>query len=300
MDDSGKTAPLVATPAPYFTPRISPNGRLLALSQDTANGRDVYVYDIARSTTSRLTFDGHGNRNPVWTPDGRHVVYASGDGKAISWIRADGSGEPLRLMQSSNTLVPWSFSPDGRRLSYTEITPDTQADLWILPVDARDPDRPAPGNPEVFLKTPASEGIGVAFSSDGRWIAYMSDESGRGEVYVRPSQRAESGKWQLSTSGGQYPLWSGNGRTLFYVAQDERIMAVEFSTQGGIFIPGAPRLWSQTPVRPMTRSITPGMQPLDLAPDGRRFAVLPRDEPADEKGSVHGTFLINMFVERHR
>jgi serine/threonine-protein kinase len=280
---------------------VSPDGRHLALARETGNGSDIYAYDMQRDTTSRLTVNAHGNRNPVWTPDGTHLVYASDADKAIWWIRADGAGQALRLLETKNTAIPWSFSPDGRYLLYGDITPDTRSDLWLLPLNTSDPEHPTPGKPEIFLKTPASEGLeGAALSPDGRWIAYDSDESGRHEVYVRPLHGTDAGKWQLSTSGGAYPFWSRDGRALYYLKEDDRIMVAEYTAKRGLFTPGTPRVWSETSIRPMTRSKTPGLQALDLAPDGRHFAVLPRDVATDEKGSVHVTFLLNLFDELRR
>jgi dipeptidyl aminopeptidase/acylaminoacyl peptidase len=197
-------------------------------------------------------------------------------------------------------VIPWSFSPDGRYLVYVDLDTDTKGDLWILPLDASDPEHPTPGQPEVFLKTAANEGLGAAFSPDGRCIAYHSDESGPDQVYVRPFHGAAGGKWQLSTNGGQFPFWSRDGRALYYMAADWRIMVAEYTAKDGVLTPGTPRVWSDTLIRPMTRSLTPGLQPLDLAPDGRRFAALPRDTAPDQKGSVHVTFLLNFFDELHR
>ena len=163
MDAAGQTQALVATPGAYHTPRISRDGQRVALTRLTGSGSDIYVYDISRETTSRLTFNARGNRNPVWTPDGTHLVYASDADKTIWWIRADGAGEPQRLLEAANVIVPWSFSPDARNLAYTETTPQTQGDIWILPLDVTDSEKPVPNKPEIFLKSPANEGLGVAF-----------------------------------------------------------------------------------------------------------------------------------------
>jgi serine/threonine protein kinase/WD40 repeat protein len=303
MEATGQTHPLLSKPGSYYTPRVSPDGRHLALAWETGTGWDIYAYDMQRDTMSRLTFNARGNRNPVWTPDGMHLVYASDADKAIWWIRADGAGEPHRLLENKNAVIPSSFSPDGRYLSYVDMTTDTGADIWILPLDASDPEHPKPGKPEIFLKTPSNEGLGgAAFSPDGRWIAYDSDESGRAEVYVRRFRSAVGGKWQLSTSSGSSAFWSRDGRALYYLTQDDRniTMVAEYTAKGDQFTPGTPRVWSDTPIRPMIRSLTPGLQSLDLAPDGRRFAVLLRDVATDQKGSVHVTFLLNLFDELRR
>ena len=162
-------------------------------------------------------------------------------------------------------MKPVSFAPGGRYLSYTEFTADTGTDLWILPVDASDPEHPKAGTPEVFLKTPANEAE-AAFSPDGRWMSYLSDESGRSEVYVRPFHHAADGKWQISTNGsaggGTYSFWSRDGHALYYVGLDYRIMVVEYTATGESFTAGTPRVWSETPVR----SPAPGFQPWTWRP----------------------------------
>ncbi len=291
LDSTGKTQPLLPKPGNYATPRVSPDGRYLALSASDGKGPDIYTYDTQRDALSRLTFDGsRGNYWPVWTPDGKHLVYASIADKTIWWVRADGAGEPQPLLVGKNMVVPGSFSSDGRYLSYAETATETQSDIWILPVDLSNAEHPKPGTPEVFLKTPASEG-GPALSPDGRWLAYSSDESGRWEVRVRPFHGRIDGKWQISTTGGGHSFWSRDGRSLYYMGLDSRIMVVDYTATRENFVPGKPRVWSETPVR----VTAVGFQPMDLAPDGKRFAVLPGDVQVEEKGSVHVTFLFNFF-----
>ena len=112
-----------------------------------------------------------------------------------------------------------------------------------LPLDTSDPDHPKPGKPEPFLGTPSDENVPM-FSPDGRWIAYRSNESGTDEIYVRPFPAGRGGKWQISTGGGLYPIWSNNGRELFYETPDYRIMVVDYTVSGDSFVPGKPRLWS--------------------------------------------------------
>ncbi len=146
----------------------------------------------------------------------------------------------------------------------------------------------------MFLATPAAEVFPV-FSRDGRWIAYLSNETGRPEVYVRPFP-GPGGKWEISTEGGSYAFWSRDGRELFFMTLDQHIMAVRFTVKGDSFVADKPRLWSEAQVQ-VTQA---GNQPLDLAPDGKRFAVLPRFTAAEAKGNVHVTFLLNFFDEVRR
>jgi serine/threonine-protein kinase len=291
LDSFGKMRPLFAAPGTYGVPRLSPDGRMLAFVGD---GPDVYIRDLERDTTSRLTVTSH-SQVPVWAPDGKHLVFQSvSNGSSFFWVRSDGAGEPQRLLESPNNAAPWSFSPDGRRLAYFESSPDTGYNLWTLPLDLTDPDHPKPGQPELFLRTPANENV-PKFSPDGRWIAYRSDESGSYEIYVRPFPAGSGGKSQISAGGGLYALWSKNGRELFYETADNRIMVVDYKVEGDSFLPSKPRLWSEKQI------FYTGTSNLDLAPDGKQFVVFAIPEAAGgEKSSVHVTMLLNFFDEVRR
>ena len=287
LDSSGRMQPLMATPGAYTMPHLSPDGHKLAFVGSSA---DIYVYDLERDVTIRLTFTGESNW-PVWAPDGRHIAFSSGSG--LFWKRSDGSGDAQLLLENSNNVRAWSCSPSGR-LAYFERGSETNFDIWTLPLDLTDPDHPKPGKPEAFLRTPAAESI-PRFSPDGRWIAYRSIETNTSEIYVRPFPPAGEAKWQISTGGGLYPVWSNNGRELFYEAADNRIMVVDYTVEGGSFVPGKPRQWSEKQL------FYTGTSNLDLAPDGKRFVVFSPVEPASgETGSVHVTVLFNFFDELKR
>jgi serine/threonine protein kinase len=299
LDSSGKITPLVATPARYFTPRWSPDGQRLALAEDSGNRRDLVVYDLQRDTISRLTFTQQSNYYPIWTSDGKHLAFRfeSTDRYAIGWMRSDGAGKTKILRESGSPIMPNSLSPDGRHLAYQEQGKDASFDLWTLALDLTDPDRPKAGNPELFLSTPANEAR-PAFSPDGRWIAYYSDESGKTEIYVRPFPPLASGsggKWQVSNGGGLNEIWSRDGRQLFFESLDGHIMVADYATQGDSFLPGKPRVWSPTPIRQ-----TGLVMNLDLAPDGKRFAVFPAANPANDKSPLQITFLMNFFEDVRR
>jgi serine/threonine-protein kinase len=290
LDSSGKLQPLITTPGVYGSVRFSPDGRKLAFGL----GAGTYIHGIDRGATTRLTFDNSGS--PVWTPDGTHIVfYSRSAGFSLSWVRSDGGGEPLRLFESQNFLVPMSFSPDGRFLAYFEANRDTNGDIWVLPLDTTDPDHPKAGTALPFLRTPAQEGF-PRFSPDGHWIAYVSNESGSNELYVRSFPGGAGGKWQISSGGGLIGLWSSNGRELFYLTPDHQIMVVDYRMDNDSFIGSKPRLWSEQ------RIFSPGgLLNLDLAPDGKRFAVLaPEENAGPAKGSVHVTFPLNFFDELRR
>jgi Protein kinase domain/WD40-like Beta Propeller Repeat len=295
LDSSGKTQPLLAAPGGYTSPHLSPEGQRLAL-MIAGKGTDIFVYDWRRGgAMTQLTFDGHSGLC-VWAPDGKHIAYrSSAGGFSIWWMRSDGSGERVRLLENPNdNLVPWSFSPDGRRLAYAEVNPDTGFDLWTLPLDTTDPDHPKAGKPEPFLRTSDDENC-PAFSPDGRWIAYRSSESGSYAIYVRPFPPAAS-KWRVSAGPGTYAFWSKTGHELFYTTPDNRIMVAEYTASGDSFaLTKPPRLWSDHQI------FNPGTRNMDLAPDGKRFAVLASPENAGiEKESVHVVFLQNFFDELRR
>jgi serine/threonine-protein kinase len=194
LDGSNKMQSLLAVPGAY--PRLSPDGRKLSL----VDKGDIYIHDLERETTTRLTFSGD-TASPVWAPDGQHLVFQSiSNGLHISWIRSDGAGDPQPLLEQANHPIPSSFSRTGR-VAYLETNPETGLDLSTLPVDLTDPDHPKPGKPESFLRTSNDESV-PRFSADGRWIAYRSNESGNNEIYVRPFPAAGGGKWQISVGGG--------------------------------------------------------------------------------------------------
>ena len=295
LDAFGKTRPLISTPGAYYTPRLSPDGQRLAVALATSRGAEITIYDSGRGTMVPLTSGGQRNFQPVWTPDGKHVVFwtTTSTGSVLQWVRADGAGQAQTLMESKGFIVPNSFSPDGRRLAYFAPAAQTGYDIWTLPLDMADPEHPKPGMPEAFLRGPSNELL-PAFSPDGRWIAYTTDASGTRQVYVRPFP-GPGGQWPISSTGGQMSFWSRVGRQLFYKTLDNHIMVVDYTVRGDVFIAAKPRLWTPTELRET------GTMNLDLAPDGKRFAVFPMpQEKAGENGPVRITFLLNFIDELRR
>ena len=193
----------------------------------------------------------------------------------LFWQTVDGSSEPERLTTSTFNQSPMSWSPDGRRLAFTEaIAPDR--DIWVLAL--------ADGKPVPFIKKPFTEG-GAQLSPDSRWVAYVSNESGRAEVYVQPYP-GPGGKWQISTDGGSEPMWNRNGRELFYRVGD-RMMAVPVSTQER-FSSGRPQMLFER--RYAAIQLPQTFQYYDVAPDGQRFLMVKEAE-----GSSSGA-LINVVL----
>ena len=175
---NGAEQPLAAPAHAYRFPRLSPDGRRVAVAiaeQET----QVWLYDLSRETLTRLTFEGNANRNPAWTPDGKRIAFQSNkEGPPnIFWQLADGSGGLERLTTSEYIQAPISWSPDGQLLAFVEVNPTTGYDIWVLRLS----DRKA----QPFLRTPFNEAA-PRFSPDGHWLAYVSDESGRYEIYVQP------------------------------------------------------------------------------------------------------------------
>jgi len=204
---NGAEQPLTAPARGYQFPRLSPDGRRIAVGIVEQESQ-TWLYDIARETLTRWTFQGGSNILGAWTPDGTRIAFQSTkEGTPnLFWQLADGSGGLERLTTSEYTDAPMSWSRDGRLLAFIEITPTTGYDIWVL----RLKDHKA----EPFLRTPFNESV-PSFSPDGRWLAYISDESGHFEVYVQPYP-GPGGKRQISTDGGTEPVWNPNGRELFY------------------------------------------------------------------------------------
>jgi serine/threonine-protein kinase len=301
LDSAGKTQPLFTAAGSVVTPRLSPDGKSLAIA---LNG-DMSVYDPRRDVVTRLTFNpGAGYRYPCWMPDGKHIVFGQSlptPDFAIWWARADGSGQPEKLFSAPEPLYPSSISPDGRRIAFAREDTVTAFDIWTLPLDPKDPDQPTAGQPEPFLRKPAVQ-RDAAFSPDGHWMAYSSNEtSGINQVFVRRFPGgASAGQWQVSTASGpaRFPMWSRNGRELFYLsAGDGRIMVAGYTVRGDSFVAERPREWSSAAVQYNSISM-----PLDLAPDGKRFVVFPATTAtsSDGKSTVHVTVLENFFDELKR
>ena len=287
MDPGGKTTPLLAKPGLYLWPRVSPDGQRLALTTVQGASQSNAVYDRARDILTPLSFESHVASAPLWTADGRMILFRSDEG--MSWIRSDGAGAAQPLTRSKYVQYPWSIHHTGTRLAYFEQGPPSGFQLWTLPLDTSDGAFKAAGPPEPFVVTPRVT-FHPAFSPDGRWIAYNSNESGQFEVHVRPFPPGAGGNWIVSVGGGSMPAWSPSGRELFYKTFDQRVMVVSYTTTADSFAAGKPRAWS---VRALADT---GTYPnYDVAPDGKRLAVLMPIEPPRDRPRV--TFISDFFAE---
>jgi serine/threonine-protein kinase len=289
IDRSGRTSTLLAERGAYALPSLSPDGRLLALSVQRDQNWDVWVYDLERGASTRLTFDEAYDADQVWSPDGRFLVFTSdrGGNDDLYRKRADGSGEEERLTEGK-TLYPSDWSLDGRWL--VGVTSGQGNDLWILDLEHG-------GEPEPLVATPYSESY-AAFSPDSRWIAYSSNESGRLEVYVRPLPPA-AGRWQVSTGGGGEPRWSRDGAELYYRA-DDGLMAVPVSADGESFRAGTPQLLFRADFRGSPSGLSFGgftFRSWEVAPEGR-FIVFP--ESADESRGSEIVLVTDWFEDLRR
>jgi len=297
VDHEGKFTPLRETPGGYSNPAFSPDGKRLALEINEGRRSDIWLYEWDRDTLTRLTFGGETNRYPVWTPDGERIVYSSleKDGTFnLWWVRADGAGDAQRLAESKSQQIAGSWRPDGKVLAFNQPNPGTGFDIMTLPVEGDERSGWKPGEPKPFVNSTFNESE-PAFSPDGRWLAYMSNESGGNEIYVRPFP-GPGGKWQVSTGSGVFPKWSRNGKELFYRTQDSKIMMVTYTASGDSFRADKPQLWSPG----QFTNIAPGSYNFDLHPDGKRFAVLkaPGSKQTEKVDKV--SFVFNFFDELRR
>jgi serine/threonine-protein kinase len=285
LDATGHQEPLMNGSPSVLVPRVSPDGTRVAM---IVNG-DINVFDIRRGAAARITFTGTVGGYAAWAPDGKHFAFDGGP-SGIWWTRSDGSSQPQLLTQTNGHAFPGSFSPDGKLLAYDEEAGGGRR-IRVVRLDLSDPEHPKAGTPEQFDQG-GVEQTEPAFSPDGRWIAYTSVESGPRHVYVRPYPISGGGKWQISASQGNFPRWSRTRPELYYVGGDNRIMAVDYTTSGGAFVPGKPWQWSNAQLQS-----TGTYSAFDIAPDGKRFVVFPLSETS---GTVHVTFLLNFFDELKR
>jgi Tol biopolymer transport system component len=268
VDRQDRETPVDVTARPYLHPRLAPDGtRLVVLRSD--GERDLWVFDLASRLLTRATYGPAADTVSVWMPDSRRLVFGSNRvGVPNLYMQAaDGTGETTRLTESPNPQQPSGLTPDGRQVLFYEVTPNQQRDIKLLTLT------PA-AHVEPLLATPFDERGGVV-SPDGRWLAYESNSSGQYETYVRPFPAVDVGQSQVSTGGGFQPLWSRNGRELFYVAPDGALMAVAVQARGATWSAGAPtRLIAGRYFRGGEGTIS---RQYDITADGQRFLML-KDE----------------------
>ena len=278
VDLSGREIETLGEAGEHHNPALSPGGDRLAYDlADPRSGKpDIWVRDLKRGVSSRLTF-GPDAFCPLWSPDGRTVVYTKG--QDLFSKPADGRGEESLLLKTEGLKIACDFTRDGRTLVFQQQSKDTGFDIWMLPMSGEK--KPVP-----FLKTPFQEAVPVV-SPDGKYVAYLSNESGRNEVYVQ-SFPGPGGKWQISNVGGQEPRWRSDGRELYYRAPDQKIMAAEIHP-GDAFTAGIPRALFQ------------GRFDMSIArnrflatADGKRFLTV---APLGREAMTPTTVVLNWFAE---
>jgi Tol biopolymer transport system component len=238
---------------------ISPDGKRLLGDWDSA----LWVQEFGRGNATRVAFPPQTGFNPIWSPDGRTIAYGR-IGTGILQKSANGAGAEKLLLPTKPLTVPKSWSPDGRFILYAQINPETGADLLGFEVG------PDP-KPFVVAQTPATEDQGQ-FSPDGHWIAYTSNATGQSEIYVIPFPLSPSGgKWMISRGGGVQPRWRRDGKELFYISPDSKMMAVDVNIRPN-FQTGTPRALFQTNI--VDTGIRTGPLSWDIAPDGNRFLII--------------------------
>jgi WD40 repeat protein len=261
----------------YGTFRLSPDGKRLAIVVEELRS-NVYIYDIARGTGTRLTLEGN-NYYPLWTPDGKRITFCcrreAEENWNLFWKLADGSGEAELLCSSQYLLAPYSWSSDGKLLALYSF--DRDRDIWVLSLEG-------PRELDLIPGTEFKESF-PAFSPDGRWIAYMSDREGRSQVYVRPYPAMDR-VWQISYDLGEEPIWSPNGDELFYRSVN-KWMVVSIPTEPE-FKAGTPQVIFEGPYVNVS-----GLS-YDVAPDGQRFLVL---QPQYDDSQVRELHVVTNWFE---
>jgi serine/threonine-protein kinase len=281
LDRAGKGDLLLPQPRGYQVPRMSPSGRRLIVTLTDEEDTDIWISDVGRGNLSKFTYDGKSGV-AIWTPDGRYATFSSdrdGDGWLnLYWKPVDDSGPVERLTTSDKPQFPCSWSPDGTKLAYTELGDEGRWDIWIFSMENK---RAEPPFPETGFNESAP-----VFSPDGRFLAYVSDETNEDEVYVRAYPGP--GKWQISSGGGREPVWSPDGTEIYYRGQGW-VMAVPVATEP-TFQLEKPRPLFEAPYADAGATYAN----YDVTPDGQSFVMVRTDE---ELASTRLVVVLNWFEE---
>jgi len=279
-DRSGRQTGTVGAPGLFGRPRISRDGSniVLEVADSRIGNRDLWIYDVQRGLAKRLTASSADAVSAVWSPEGDRVAFGSGADSAVDIFErnVNGIGNDRLLLKQRGVQLPSDWSPDGSRIVYEDFSPGRPArkELWVLSLT---------GKPEAgpLLQTPFTAS-GARYSPDGGWIAFVSEESGRPEVYVVPAS-GTGGIRRVSASGGSLPRWRRDGKELFYLASDGDLLAIQTRTGGG-FEAGSPTVLF---------TANPPPDDYDVAPDGRRFLF--QERALD--GDVPLTIVVNWTAE---
>ena len=274
-DRSGKQRPLTESPRLFLVPRFSPDGRRIAVGINDAGLDDIWTMDLKSKILTRLTFD-HSARVPEWSPDGRRLVYSRRhEDYDLAWIPTDGSGAAEPLLEAPGDQLSGSLSADQRFLIVREGGIGPRRRISIVRLDSAKTIRP-------FLASESFDQYTPALAPNGRWLAYVSEESGRPEVYVRPFPNA-GGRFQVSGQGGIEPVWARSGRELFFWTGDT-LMAAQVSAASEFSVLGTKRLLVSSVVKPGV------VTNYDVSPDGTTFVM-----NMDENAEPQVVFVLNWF-----
>ncbi len=298
VDRRGNADALPMPAQPYDFPRVSPDGRQIAVSVIRENVRDLWVYDAATGAGQRLTLDDEVNHVPLWEPDGRRILFSSTKdaprpaGYSATWwgniyaVPADGSGEAVRLTTSDESQGLTGIAPDGQTLVYSRVVATGHWEIMGLPEGGS-------GEPTALVSGPFAQGSG-SISPDGKWMAYRSDETDRFEIYVEPFP-GPGAKVPVSIGGGTQPVWSRDGRELFYRRPDQVMMAATIVGDVTPQVTERTELFSASPFRLAETSF----RQYHVAPDGR-FLMMRRPGTASGDGAEAPpeiTVVLNWFEE---
>ena len=286
VDRNGREDPLAAAPNAYTSPRISPDGTRVALNIGSLDRGDIWIWDIARETMNRLTFET--GDTPIWTPDGRRIAYESiREGLfSIYWKAADGVGEDEQLCTvQRRRLFPCAWSNDAKTLVTLETGDYTNWGIGMMSMES--------GRARKAL---LQNGAQPSISPNGRWMAYTSNESGQNQIYMRPFPEVLSGsRWQVSTNGGNSPRWSRDGQELFYRNRDE-VVAVPVKTDPGFSLDAAKVLFRGSYVSADAVTSTLDLNSWDVSPDGKRFLMIKELASAGEASAAGPPRRINVVL----
>ncbi len=292
VDRRGRETPIQAPPRDYVGPRLSPDATQIAVEiRDQEN--DIWIWDLARQALRRLTFDPAIDRDPVWTPDGRRVIFASSRTGAFDLYAraADGTGTDVRLTASTNSQYAMSVTPDGAYVIGNEVRLRTAFDVVRFALNGTAAGRGGFAAAEGLVETPFQD-RNPEVSPDGRFLAYQSDESGRAEIYVRPYPQTANGRWEVSSGGGSRPAWARSGRELFYLDAANQLTVVPVETTGATFRAGAAaRVLATAYAGPFA------WRPYDVSPDGQRFLMLKNEVSKSESAAPPGIVVVQNWLE---
>ncbi|MGI8423531.1 MAG: protein kinase domain-containing protein, partial [Chloroflexota bacterium] len=285
VDRQGRETPIPVPPRPYLLPALSPDGTRVAVFANDQE-RDLWLWDLGRTTLTRVTSAPGLDVVQVWTPEGRRVIFTSERAgvRNLFWQAADGTGAVERLTESPNTQYPTGVTPDGRQLIFSEEDPKTGNDVMMIELDGARRVTP-------LVQSPFIERNGIV-SPDGRWLAYEADDSGRFEIYVRPFPDVNSGRWAVSTTGGTRPIWARSGQELIYVSPTGALLRVGVArgpswatttpallVKEGYFT--IPSWWGRS---------------YDISPDGQRFLMI-KEGAADGTAKPVSMIVVQNWVE---